>query len=129
MPAKTELLRFEKDLLGFYLTEHPLTPELGKIKNKITHAIGELPEAEMGSVVIVGGVASNIKRIFTKKNNQEMAFLRLSDLTGSMEVVVFPKLYAGVKLKLLPDVILLIKGKLDSKDDRLVLLANDIFEQ
>lgn len=127
--SKTELLKFEKELLGFYLTEHPLTPVLDRIANKVSHDIGELSLTDVGTSVIIGGVVSNIKKIITKKSGQEMAFLKLSDLTGASEVVIFPKLYVTSKNKLLPDTILLIKGKVDARDDRLMVLANDIFEQ
>jgi len=127
--TKTELLRFEKELLGFYLTEHPLTPLLSRIEHKISHEIGTLSISDSGTTVIIGGIVSNIKKIITKKSGAEMAFVRLSDLTGSSEVVVFPKLYAVIKSRLLPDTVLLIKGRVDEKDDRLTILAQDVFEQ
>lgn len=127
--SKTDALRFEKELLGFYLTEHPLTPLFHTISQKVSHNIGDLSAADVNSVVILGGVISNIKKIITKKSAAEMAFLRLSDLSGAIEVVIFPKLYVSDRAKLKPDSIVLIKGKLDSREDRLSLLASDIFEQ
>lgn len=126
--TKPELLRFEKNLLGFYLTEHPLTPILNQIKNRVSHNLGELSLTDIGSTVVVGGIIANIKKIITKNGNHEMAFIRLSDLTGSCEIVIFPRLYAIAKNLLNPDVIVIIKGKVDEKDDRLTILANDIFE-
>ena len=125
--SRLELLRFEKDLLGFYLTEHPLTPQLAQIAQKITHYIKDLAPSDVGSMIVIGGTIANLKKIITKKSNQEMAFIRLSDLTGAIEVVVFPKTYALVKRLLGADNALLIKGRLEEKDDRLVIIANDIF--
>ncbi|OGG26491.1 hypothetical protein A3A59_01995 [Candidatus Gottesmanbacteria bacterium RIFCSPLOWO2_01_FULL_42_10] len=56
-----------------------------------------------------------------------MAFIRLSDLSGVIEVVVFPRTFALVKNLLIPDTAILVKARVDEKDDRLTLIANDIF--
>ena len=61
--SKTELLRFEKELLGFYLTEHPLTAYLSAISNKVTHTIVDLTADDVGSRVIIGGMIQRIKKI------------------------------------------------------------------
>ncbi len=127
--SKPELLRFEKALLGFYLTEHPLTPQLDRIANKVSHGIGDIGTGDIGSTVIIGGIIGSVKKIITKTSGAEMAFIRLSDLTGATEVVIFPRLYATSKSILNPDSVVIIKGKVDEKDDRLTILANDIFEQ
>ncbi len=125
--SKTEMLRFEKELLGFYLTEHPLTPHLNQISNKVSHNIADVSLNDVGHTVIVGGIIIHVKKIITKSSNQEMAFVRLSDLSGSLEAVVFPRLYAKVKNLLIVDTVVLIKGKVDEKDNRLALLADDVF--
>ena len=125
--TKTETLHFEKELFGFYLTEHPLTPMFSKIAPRVTHNISDLNTDDVGAVVLVGGVITQVKKIVTKTSNQEMAFARVSDLSGTIEVVVFPRVYALVKKILLSDSVVLVKGKMDEKDGRLMLLANDIF--
>jgi DNA polymerase-3 subunit alpha len=127
--AKPELLRFEKELLGFYLTDHPLSPQLDRIANKVSHGIGEITTSDVKSFVIIGGIIGTVKKIITKSSGQEMAFIRISDLTGSTEVVVFPKLYASSKKILNPDTVVVIKGKVDERDDRISILADTIFEQ
>lgn len=127
--SKAELLRFEKELLGFYLTEHPLTPALSSITDKVSHQIGEITSADVQKMVVVGGVVLSIKKIITKSSNAEMAFIRLSDLTGTIELVVFPKVYARTKANLISDSVLIVKGKVDEKDDRLTLLVEDVYPQ
>jgi DNA polymerase-3 subunit alpha len=125
--SKTEILHFEKELFGFYLTEHPLTPMFSKIAPRVTHNISDLTTDDVGAIVLVGGVIMQVKKIVTKTSNQEMAFVRVSDLSGTIEVVVFPRVYAIIKNVLISDTVVLVKGKMDEKDGRLMLLANDIF--
>jgi len=127
--SRPELLRFEKELLGFYLTEHPMSAHLHKIANKVSHEIGSISSADVDSPVVIGGIISTIKKIITKSGGKEMAFLRLSDLTGSIEVVIFPRLFATAKNNLLVDTVVIIKGKVSEKDERLAVLANDVFAQ
>ncbi|KKS41141.1 MAG: polymerase III, alpha subunit protein [Candidatus Gottesmanbacteria bacterium GW2011_GWB1_43_11] len=125
--TKSELLRFEKDMFGFYFTEHPLTPIFSQISQKVSHQIADLTSADVGATVVIGGIVSQIKKIITKSSGQEMAFIRLSDLSGVIEVVVFPRTFALVKNLLIPDTAILVKARVDEKDDRLTLIANDIF--
>ena len=127
--SRPELLRFEKELLGFYLTEHPMSAHLHKIANKVSQEIGALTSADVDTSVVIGGIISTVKKIITKSGGKEMAFLRLSDLTGGIEVVIFPRLYATAKNNLLVDTVVIIKGKVSEKDDRLAVLANDVFTQ
>jgi DNA polymerase-3 subunit alpha len=124
--SRIELLSFERELLGFYLTEHPLRPVLASLSDKITHQIGELAEASPGSLVKIGGVVTQIKKILTRAGNSEMAFVELGDLTGSVEVIVFPKVYAQNKEFLVLDQIVVITGRLDFKEERPVVLAEKI---
>lgn len=125
--SKAELLRFEKELLGFYLTEHPLTASISLISRKVSHNIGDLTTSETGMMVIVGGIIGQVKKIITKNGNQEMAFVKLSDLSGAIEIVVFPRTYTRTKSFLVPDTIILVKGRVDEKDGRTTLIAEDVF--
>ena len=59
--------------------------------------------------------------------NHEMAFVMLSDLTGNIELVIFPKIYQQVKTYLVADSVVLVKGRLDEKDNRLTVIVEDIF--
>lgn len=124
--SRTELLAFERELLGFYLTEHPLRPVLSSLSNKISHQIGELAEVNTGNSVLIGGVITSVKKILTRQGNSEMAFVKLEDLTGSVEVIVFPRVYAPNKEFLILDKIILVTGKVDFKDERPMVLAEKI---
>lgn len=122
--TEREKLMFEKELLGFFLTNHPLHQELNHLLQNISHTLPELEEEKIGKRIKIGGLVSQVKRIFTKKSNAEMAFVTLEDhLGGSIECVVFPKIFDNSKKLLLKDTILLIEGKLDFKDERPVVLV------
>ena len=106
-----------------------MSAHLNKIANKVSHEIGSISSADVDTSVVVGGIISTVKKIITKSGGKEMAFLRLSDLTGSIEVVIFPRLFATAKNNLLVDTVVIIKGKVSEKDERLAVLANDVFVQ
>jgi len=126
--SQTELLSFEREFLGFYLTEHPLRPVLNSLSNQITHQITELTEVKPGSLVRVGGVVTQVKKILTRAGNSEMAFVRLEDLTGPVELIVFPKVYTQYKELLAVDKIIVVSGKVDFKEERPVVLVEKITE-
>ena len=97
---KEMLLGFEKEVLGIYLSGHPLEEYLGKIKKNATvNAMDFVREEETGNIkvmdnahVVIGGMIAGKTVKFTR-NNKAMAFLTIEDLTGSVEVIVFPKDY------------------------------------
>ncbi len=125
--SKAELLRFEKEMFGFYLTEHPLTPLFEQVSKKVSHNMSDITPVEKGLTVVIGGVIVAMKKIVTKSSNQEMAFIKLSDLSGATEVVVFPNLFTKVKQLLVPDTVVLIKGKVDEREERVTILAEEVF--
>lgn len=123
LPKET-LLNFEKELLGFYLTEHPLTSYLDKLEKKVTHRIANL--TPQNTPVVIGGLISTTKKIITKKSGQEMVFVSIDDFTGSIELVVFPSLYERTKLLWRVDNIILVKGKVTEREDRLSVIVDDV---
>lgn len=127
--AKPDLLSLEKNLLGLYLTEHPLEKAMTKLDNLVSHKIFELDSEELSEAKVkVGGIVASIRKVFTKKGNNEMAFVTLEDRTGSLDLVVFPRLYAQVKDILLKDRVIVVEGKLDKRDDRLSLIVDNLVE-
>jgi len=122
-----ELLGFEKELLGFYLTAHPLEQTFARMGNtdamtKISH----ITEERVGNRIQVIGLVVSVKKIVTRSGGSEMAFVRLEDLTGNIEVVIFPKIYAKSSELWTRDNVVIVTGKVDQKDDRMVLLADDV---
>lgn len=121
-----DLLSWEKETTGFYITGHPLDQYKAKI--------GHLPRLEVmlsGGVkdkqlVRIGGMLTECKRITTKKGDT-MCFATLEDYTDRLEVTVFPRtFYQHVNL-LVPDMTVVIQGKVDMQDDGVKLLADKIW--
>lgn len=122
-----EKLAFEKEFLGFYLTSHPQMESLSKIRTLVTHEIELLQEENEGTLVTIGGLIENIRRIFTKKNGNEMAFITLSDEKGLIaECIIFPKIFEQYKSLLLKDTVIVIRGKIDTKNDKPIIIAERI---
>lgn len=124
--SRPELLAFEKELLGFYLTSHPLEGKTSALVASGCIPLKEITAKEVGSRVTVGGMVSTVKRITTKAGNHEMAFVKLEDATASLELVIFPKLYAKTAGIWQKETVVVVSGKVDEKDDRLTILADDV---
>lgn len=121
--TKEELLLYEKQILGFYITEHPLASYIKKLEIKVTHRINNI--SSKNSTVIIGGIITQVKKIITKSQGKEMAFVKIDDLTASIELVVFPTVYERTKHLWVTDRVILIKGKVSEKEDRLTILVDD----
>jgi len=124
--SKIDLLSFEKQLLGFYLTEHPLSKALEKIKTLVSHRIDELdPHLHLDQTVTIGGILKQVKQITTKKGNNEMAFATLNDDSASIELIIFPKIYTATKEHWQTDQPVIVTGKVDFKN-QLALIVNTV---
>jgi len=122
---QSQLLAYEKELLGFYLTMHPLEPYRKQLSTLSLTSIADINVNRVGERVNIGGIVVNVKKITTKASNHEMAFVKLEDLTGIIEIVVFPKVYARTMDYWQMDQIVSVGGKIDEKDDRLTILIDD----
>ncbi len=111
---KAELLRLEKETLGLYVSEHPLSAVRDQLRRKTDATLGEIERRRDGEVVTVGGIVSALKHLTTKKG-EAMVFLQLEDPTGSAELVVFSATYASVRELCVVDRILIVKGRVDHK--------------
>ncbi len=122
---KKQLLAWEKELLGIYLSDHPLKT-IQTILPKIALPINEL-WGKVGSYQRLGGIITNAKKIMTK-NGEPMVFMRLEDLTGNIEAVVFPKSYEKIGDKCTIDTLVTIEGRIQNKDGELKILVDEIDE-
>lgn len=122
---KEQMLAFEKEVIGVYISGHPLE-EYRKIWEKnITAKTNDFyiqdetnePKLEHNAKVTVGGMVAGIKTKYTK-NNQAMAFLSLEDLVGTIEVIVFPKIYERDGRKIRQDEKVFIKGHVSVEEDQ-----------
>ena len=124
---KEEILSWERELLGFYLTEHPLIKVADQIAKVTTSKIAEIdPFVSASRSIILAGIIASCRKTFTKLKKEEMCFLKLQDTTGTIEVIVFPKVFALTKQYLLPDQIVVIWGKLEQGETSQVLIAQKV---
>jgi DNA polymerase-3 subunit alpha len=108
-----EKMEWEKELLGMYLSDHPLSAFQGALKKAITHYTGQLMEAEHQSPVVVGGMIVNLRITMTRKG-QEMAFAILEDIQGTVELVIFPRTWANCQKMIRTNEIMIARGKVDT---------------
>jgi DNA polymerase-3 subunit alpha len=122
---KNELLRQEKEALGLYVSEHPLEAIRAQLQRKTDATLAELERRRDGEIVTVAGIVSAIKQLTTKKGDP-MVFLRLDDVVGSAEVVVFNSVYAAARELLVPDAVLVVKARVDHKEGESKLIALEV---
>jgi DNA polymerase-3 subunit alpha len=119
------LLGFEKEALGFYITGHPLARHLATLKRFATCDTSGLGERADKEEVRIGGMVAALKELITKKGDR-MAFVTLEDLSGSVEMVVFPEVYQASAELLKSDTPLLVSGTLDVGEETCKLMAREI---
>jgi DNA polymerase-3 subunit alpha len=127
--AKKERLAFEKEMLGLYVSDHPLLGAEAALRRRSDCALGDLPDLDDGTIKVCGGVVTNLQRKRTRKGDL-MAVFVLEDLQASVEVMVFPKAMADHGHKLDDDVVITVKGRLDKREEqpKLVAMEIDVFE-
>lgn len=111
---KRELLQWERELLGIYLSHHPLESFQELLAEQSVAIASILPEHD-GKCVSVGGAIQDIREI-TTKNGQKMAFVKIVDLTSELELILFPSIYQQTTGIWERDRIILAKGKINAKD-------------
>ncbi len=120
--GKKDKLVWEKELLGIYVSEHPLEQHRKKLKKNFTE-IDELDVNKTGKRVKISGIINTIKKIITK-NGHPMLFVELEDLTGKIEALVFPSILEKNSDIWQEGKILKIGGKISNKDDQLKILCD-----
>jgi len=123
--GKAERLAFEKEMLGLYISDHPLLGAERALRRKTDCTVAELLEKEDGAMATVGGVITNLQRKFTKKGDPMAVFL-LEDIQASVEVMVFPKTMLDHGYKLQSDAIVTVKGRLDGREDTPKLMCLEL---
>ena len=118
---RDDLLRREKEVLGLYVSSHPLTPLRSQLARQVDAPLREFPNLRDGQVVTVGGIVAGVRQLVTKKGDT-MAFVQLDDATDAIEVIVFAKTWETARDVLRADSIVLIKGRVERKSDTEVKL-------
>ena len=121
-----EKLLYEKEMLGFYVTGHPLSRYEKELKSYSTVSVGTLVQRKDGEEVVIGGLVSKLKFTQTKRTNEKMAIVTLEDLEGTLDLLVFPKTFKDFGQHLVKDAILFFKGNLDKKEQDPKLLVSEI---
>ncbi|HEV8296194.1 MAG TPA: DNA polymerase III subunit alpha [Acidimicrobiales bacterium] len=118
-------LAFEKEMLGLYISDHPLMGAETALRRRTDCTIAELTEAGEGAMKRVGGVITSLQKKWTKKGDL-MAVFVLEDLETSVEVMVFPKTMSEHGYKLVDDAVVCLRARVDARDDLPKLIAHEI---
>ncbi|MBQ9027261.1 MAG: DNA polymerase III subunit alpha [Lachnospiraceae bacterium] len=137
--TKEMKLAFEKEVLGIYVSGHPLEEYMGIWKSHITNKVADfIPDEETGEAAVTDGAKAVIggmisaKKVKYTKNNKVMAFLDVEDMTGSMEVIVFPNTYEREGDKLTEDGKVFLSGRVsleEEKDGKLICEKVTLFDE
>jgi DNA polymerase-3 subunit alpha len=121
-----EKMSFEKELLGFYITGHPLDPYAIEIAKGAYQNIAALSEMADRAQFRVAGAITQVAKKFTKKEGKPFAVVWMEDLTGTLELVVWNELYVECAEKLVPGNVIAVRGKLDLRDESLRATAEKL---
>lgn len=135
---KGELLAFEKEIIGFYISGHPLDDDMDYLKDKVTRYAVDFsvssedeaeseaePKAKDDEQAVIAGIVTKVT-VKTTKSNQIMAFLTMEDMTGDVEVIVFPKQYEQYRMLLAEDRKLMIRGRVSHELNRDAKLISSV---
>ena len=123
-----ERLRWEKELLGLYLSDHPMGEVAERVGQFVTAYSGDLKDESLdGQRVVLGGIVTGQRTIITKTKST-MAVVTLEDLQGTLEVVVFPRTYEQTLGQWRDGAILLVAGRVDHRGDEASLLADAVWD-
>jgi DNA polymerase-3 subunit alpha len=124
---KTLKLAYEREMLGLYVSDHPLSGLEHVLAGHSDHPVPALSTdaVQEGAIVTVGGILSGVQRRVTKQG-APWASAQLEDLDGSVEVFFFPSTYANVGTQVAEDAVVLVRGKVDRREDATRLVAMDL---
>ncbi len=122
-----ELLAMEKELMGFYVSGHPLQSIPVKLEWHTSHTTAQLESMGDNKPVVVGGLLTQTRRMMTKTGNTMLAG-KLEDFTGQVDVVAFPEAYENYSALLHDDAKILIKGKFSNRDDRPQVMISQVYK-
>jgi DNA polymerase-3 subunit alpha len=124
--SNTERLQFEKSLLGFYVTGHPLAKYESTIKQFASTNSVDLPKHQNGQTLAFAGIITSIRKLMTKRGEQ-MARLEVEDLHGSTSITVFPKVFEKHRNNLTVDAPMFFIGRVDFTNDQVNFLLSELF--
>ncbi len=123
---KNKILAFEKEILGFYVSGHPLAHYHAEIKEFANCSTKDLRNAIDGEEVRLVGLLEEVKLTNTRKTNERMAILKVEDTDGEVEVVVFPSAYTSLAKYLNEGEVIFLSGRVSRRDDEAKIIASDM---
>jgi DNA polymerase-3 subunit alpha len=124
--SRSEVLQFEKELLGFYLTGHPLAKYERILKQYTNADTTNLHKFNGSQSIRIGGVVTNVKRKFTRRTGKRMAIFKLEDIAGNVEVIVFPEAFEKEKAKIANGAEVIVEGRLDMNGETPKLIVSSL---
>jgi DNA polymerase-3 subunit alpha len=122
---RREQLAWERELIGLYVSDHPLSPVIEVLNEVVTHFSGQLAEANPNERVRVAGIITRY-RTHQTKTGKSMAFATLEDLQGEIELVIFPRTWAQVADLFSSDKVLLVEGRVDAQGSEPKVLVDTL---
>ncbi len=122
---KREELAWERELIGLYVSDHPLSPYQNTLMAHVTHFSHQLAEAGKDEIIIVAGMVDRFRQHLTKKGNS-MGFVTLEDLYGKIDLVIFPQVWEKVYALIEMDTVLLAEGRVDANQGEPKILVNKL---
>ncbi len=113
--SRKEVLAWEKELIGAYVSDHPLSRVWADLENSITVLTGQIDDSMGGQNVTIAGMVNSVRPIVTKKGDP-MAFAQIEDLQGTIDVVIFPRVWEQTRELWKPDRVLIVRGKVSTRD-------------
>jgi len=120
-------LSFEKEMLGLYISDHPLLGVATHLRSMGAATIPTLWESNDGTQITVGGLVTSITRRYTRKG-EPMIFFQLEDLEGPVEVVCFPRTVSEFAALVIDDAVVVVSGRLDHRGDDIKVIARELVE-
>lgn len=111
--SRREILNWERELIGLYVSDHPLSPVMNELNEAVTHFSAQLGACQPQERVRVAGIVSHLRPHITR-SGKPMAFVTLEDVQGNIDLVVFPRTWEETQEIFTPDRIVLIEGKVDN---------------
>ncbi|HEY9152737.1 MAG TPA: DNA polymerase III subunit alpha [Anaerolineales bacterium] len=122
---KREQLNWERELIGLYISDHPLTPYQPTLTQIVTHFSGQLSEAQHEEKIRVAGLVTNVRPYMTK-TNKAMGFVTIEDIQGNIELVLFPRTWEKHREQLSIGQIIIVEGKADTSSTPPKVLVDSI---
>jgi DNA polymerase-3 subunit alpha len=124
---RREMLEWERELIGLYVSDHPLSPYQVLFQRKVTHFSTQLGEAANREKVTVAGMVTRFRQHNTK-TNKVMGFVTIEDMQGTVELVLFPKTWDACGHLVQPDRVLVVEGKVDAEQGDPKVLVDTLKE-